>query len=487
MHINHDLLLSAAWINGCERESQSSFAVNNPSDGNVIAKVTESDGHLAHLAIDAAVERFSSWQSLPPLERADIIEAWAAKISQNLDDLATILSAENGKILREAKDELKHGVGSLRWCAQSLLRLTGETLPVHAPSQRNYTIKQAVGVVACITPWNFPAAAILVKVGAAIAAGCTVVIKPSEETPLIALALAKLSHDAGIPPGVINVIPCSNPQEVAKVVCEHPEISMLSFTGSIPVGKQLYEACAPTLKRVALELGGNAPFIVFGDADLDKAIDGALSARYYNSGQICVGANRFYIHKSLYQDFSERLASRASTLTSGDGFNENTQLGPIINRKAKDRLQELITDATSKGAKVLTGNSSNHQENLYLEATVLGDMNQSMRAHDEEIFGPIACLYAFEDEDEVLSAANRPLTGLAAYVYSQDVGRLIRMSEKLTAGVVGANSTQIFSNDLPFGGVKQSGLGREHGIACLEEFLQTKSISLAFNDKRSSE
>ena len=477
MKSNADLMLYSAWINGKEQTGTDAFTVSNPANGKVLASVAESDCAMAELAIAAANDAFYTWKSTAARERARIIESWAALIEKHQGELATILCSENGKVLSEAKGEISHSVSSLRWCAQSLLRVHGETLPIHSSSQRNYTIKQAVGVVACITPWNFPAAAILVKVGAAIAAGCTAVVKPAEETPLIALALAKLSGAAGMPAGVLNVLPCSDPKAVGDTFCQHPDVKMLSFTGSTSVGSELYAACGRTLKRVAMELGGNAPFIVFDDADIDKAIEGALSARYYNAGQICVGANRFFIHESIYPDFAEKLAKRVSALVVGDGFDEKSQIGPLINRAAKTRLNALIDDALSKGAQRLIKQSAT-SDSLFFTPTVLTGMQANMQAHDSEVFGPVACLYSFKEEPEVVQLANDTPAGLAAYIYSRDIAKLIRVSEALDAGVIGANSTHIFSNDLPFGGVKQSGLGREHGLNFLEEFMETKSICL---------
>jgi succinate-semialdehyde dehydrogenase/glutarate-semialdehyde dehydrogenase len=357
----------------------------------------------------------------------------------------------------------------LRWFAEQAPQLNEEAPAPGNTGQRNYSIKQPVGVVACITPWNFPAAAVIVKAGAAIVAGCTTIVKPSEETPLIALAFAKLAARAGIPDGVFNVVPCKDPTQVGNELCQSSDVRMLSFTGSIKIGKQLYAACGSTVKRIALELGGNAPFIVFADADLDKALDGAMGARFYNSGQICVGANRYYIHQSVYAEFARKLTDRVDAMQSED-------IGPMINRAAVDRLNDLVDSASAMGAEVLAGGKQNDPETLFFSPTVLSNMNAEMPARHAELFGPIVCLYEFEDEQEVLLQANDTEAGLSAYVYSADPDRLQRFAEGLEAGVVGANSANIFANDLPFGGIKQSGIGREHGKQCLEEYVETKSI-----------
>jgi succinate-semialdehyde dehydrogenase/glutarate-semialdehyde dehydrogenase len=308
--------------------------------------------------------------------------------------------------------------------------------------------------------------------------GCTTIIKPSDETPLIALAFARLGADAGIPAGVFNVLPCRDPTGVGNELCSSADVRMLSFTGSTKVGKQLYAACAGTVKRLALELGGNAPFVVFDDADLDTAVAGAMGARFYNSGQICVGANRFFVQKNIYTGFAERLAERVRQMKAGDGFNEASDIGPMINRAAIDRLTHLVESATSMGARLLTGGSQTEASTLFFTPTVIADMSPDMPAYQTEIFGPVACLYEFETEEEAIALANDTQAGLSAYVYTADPLRLLRCSEALEAGVVGANSTSIFSNDLPFGGIKQSGLGREHGMQCLDEFVETKSICM---------
>ena len=475
---NGNLLMTHGWINGEEISTDEQFAVVNPATLETIANVSDLGAAHARDAISAATAAFDEWKQVPLQQRVDIIQRWADLIAENADDLGAIVSSENGKPFREAKGEALQCAALLRWYAPAAQRLHGETLPSHNASQRNYTIKQPIGVVACITPWNFPAAAVIVKAGAAIVTGCTTIIKPSDETPLIALAFARLGADAGIPAGVFNVLPCRDPTGVGNELCSSADVRMLSFTGSTKVGKQLYAACAGTVKRLALELGGNAPFVVFDDADLDTAIAGAMGARFYNSGQICVGANRFFVQKNIYTGFAERLAERVRQMKAGDGFDDASDIGPMINRAAIDRLTHLVESATSMGARLLTGGSQTEASTLFFTPTVIADMSPDMPAYQTEIFGPVACLYEFETEEEAIALANDTQAGLSAYVYTADPLRLLRCSEALEAGVVGANSTSIFSNDLPFGGIKQSGLGREHGMQCLDEFVETKSICM---------
>jgi len=475
---NDDLLSTDGWIDGTDVHSKTSFEVINPATQQVIAVVSNLGAADTQTAISAAKHAYEAWKNVPSQERASALLKWASLIEANTIDLGKIICTENGKPIGEATGEVGQCASLLRWYAEETMRLRGNTLPVHDSQQRNITIKQPIGVVACITPWNFPAAAVIVKAGAAIAAGCTTIVKPSDETPLIALAFARLSAQAGIPKGVFNVIPCKNPEEIGRLLCESSDVRMLSFTGSTPVGKRLYTACGNTMKRVAFELGGNAPFIVFPDADLDKALDAAVGARFYNSGQICVGANRFFIHKEVYDEFATRLADRVSQLKVGAGDRADTNVGPMINASAVDRLQNLVANASASGARILVGGDQSFDNPLFFAPAVLTNMTPEMHAYTTEIFGPIACLYDFASEAEALELANDTQAGLSAYVFTQDLARLYRFSENLEAGVIGANSANIFSNDLPFGGSKESGLGREHGIDCLGEFTETKSICI---------
>jgi succinate-semialdehyde dehydrogenase/glutarate-semialdehyde dehydrogenase len=475
---NDDLLLTQGWVNNKEVRSDATFAVVNPANLEVVAHVSDLGAIHARDAIAAATAAFADWKSRPMSDRVTVVQRWANLVEEYVADLATIVCSENGKPLREARGEILQCAALLRWYAQEAQRLHGETLPRHNDLQQNYTIKQPIGVVACITPWNFPAAAVVVKAGAAIVTGCTAIIKPSDETPLIALALARLASEAGLPAGACNVVPCKNPVAIGQEICANPDVRMLSFTGSTKIGRQLYSACGDTVKRLALELGGNAPFIVLEDADLDAAVSAAVGARFYNSGQICVGANRFFVHSDVYQDFAAKLTERVASMNAGDGFAESSDIGPMINQAAIDRLNDLVESATALGAKVLTGGAQADESTLFFTPTVLSAMTTDMPAYRTEIFGPVACLYEFDGDDEVLNMANDTDAGLSAYVYTRDQDRLARFIDALEAGVVGANSANIFSNDLPFGGIKQSGIGREHGIQCLEEFVETKSVCL---------
>jgi succinate-semialdehyde dehydrogenase/glutarate-semialdehyde dehydrogenase len=468
---NPELVLTRGWIDGQEVESGQHFAVLNPATRVVIAQVSDLGASHTRDAIAAASAAFADWKTAPLQQRVDCILQWASLIEKNADGLGEIVRLETGKPLPQAKGEAMQCAALLRWFAAQAPQLSEEMPAPGNTGQRNYSIKQPVGVVACITPWNFPAAAVIVKAGAAIVAGCTTIVKPSEETPLIALAFAKLAARAGVPDGVFNVVPCKDPIQVGNELCQSSDVRMLSFTGSIKIGKQLYAACGSTVKRIALELGGNAPFIVFGDADLNKALDGAIGARFYNSGQICVGANRYYIHKSVYAEFANKLTERVAAMKSED-------IGPMINRAAVERLNALVDSASAMGAKILAGGKQNDPETLFFSPTVLGNMNAEMPARQAEIFGPVVCMYEFEDEQDVLQQANDTEAGLSAYVFSADADRLQRFAEGLEAGVVGANSANIFANDLPFGGIKQSGIGREHGKHCLDEYVETKSICL---------
>jgi succinate-semialdehyde dehydrogenase/glutarate-semialdehyde dehydrogenase len=466
---NPELLLTHGWIDGKQVGSGQHFAVLNPATRAVVAEVSDLGASHARDAIAAATAAFTKWKTVPLQQRIDCVLQWASLIEQNADDLGQIVHLETGKPLPQAKGEAMQCAALLRWFAEQAPQLNKEVPAPGNAGQRNYSIKQPIGVVACITPWNFPAAAVIVKAGAAIIAGCTAIIKPSEETPLIALAFARLAAKAGIADGVFNVVPCKDPSQVGNELCQSSDVRMLSFTGSIKVGKQLYAACGNTVKRIALELGGNAPFIVFADANLDKALDGAIGARFYNSGQICVGANRYYIQKSVYAEFAQKLSARVSAIPA-----EN--IGPMINHAAVNRLNDIVDSACAMGAKIITGGKQEDPESLFFTPTVLSNMTAAMPARQAEIFGPIVCLYAFEDEQDVLQQANDTEAGLSAYVFTADADRLQRFAEGLEAGVIGANTANIFANDLPFGGIKQSGIGREHGKDCLDEYVEIKSI-----------
>ncbi len=476
---NAELLLTSGWIDGTAVQSSQSFAVLNPATGDTVADVANLGSAETRMAIEAAERAFASWKLTPLQQRINIVIRWAELIEANADDLGSILCSENGKPFREARGEVMQSAALLRWFADGVTRQSGDEFAGIENSQRNYTIKQPVGVVACITPWNFPAAAVAVKSGAAIVTGCTTITKPSDETPLIALAFARLSADAGLPPGVFNVVPCQDPKAVGTELCNNPAVRMLSFTGSTATGRHLYAACGNTIKRLALELGGNAPFVVFEDANLDDAVSAAVGARFYNSGQICVGANRFLVQESIHDEFASRLADKVRRIRSGSGFDEASDIGPMINSAAIERLARLVENAVAMGASLLSGGSQTDRSSLFFPATLLANMQSNMAAYREEIFGPVACLYRFTDEAEAIAMANDTEAGLSAYVYTTDDARLERCISAIDAGVIGANSSNIFANDLPFGGIKQSGIGKEHGMHCLDEFVEIKSICRA--------
>jgi succinate-semialdehyde dehydrogenase / glutarate-semialdehyde dehydrogenase len=452
------------------------FPVRDPSTGSLIAEVVDLGAEAAQSAVAAAARALPGWRRTPVNERGRLVEAWARALDEAREDLARLLSWEQGKPLREARNEISYSATCLRWFSEEARRAHGYTLPVNGGEVRNLTIKQPVGVVAAITPWNFPAAAVLVKCGAAIAAGCTVVLKPSEFTPLIALAVARLAAAAGLPAGVLNVITCSQAGAVGEVLTTDPRVRMISFTGSTQVGKSIMAKAAGTVKKLALELGGNAPFIVFEDADLARAVEDAIRARFYNSGQICVGANRLFVQQGIYERFVSELAARVARLRVGSGFEPDTDVGPLINERAVAKVGSLVDEALSKGARAVVGGRRAARGGLFYEPTVLSEVTPAMALYQAEIFGPVAPVYRFSSEEEVLALANETDAGLAAYVYTSRMDRLWRLSEELESGMVGANTAAICAPEVPFGGIKHSGLGREGGPGGLDDYLEVKSI-----------
>ena len=473
---NADLIREKGWIDGSWTAATKTFAVVNPATLECVANVADLGEDAARRAISAAHRAFGQWRFVPVAERVAKIALWADLIERHADALAEIVVSESGKRLVEAQGEIHQCAALLRWFTACADKLQNSLSASSARVNHNMVLQEPVGVVACITPWNFPAAAIIVKAGAAITAGCATIVKPSEETPLIGLALAQLSAKAGLPTGVFNVIPCSDARPVGAVLCSSDIVRMLSFTGSTGVGKQLYAACGSTVKRLALELGGNAPFVVFDDADLEEAVTAALGARFYNSGQICVGANRFLVQRGIYDQFAKMLSTAVAKLVLGDGRDPNTDVGPMINRSAIERLRIIVHDATAHGAMIAAGGQEADDDSLFFKPTVLANMSTRMRAYRTEIFGPIACLYQFDADAEALEMANDTEAGLSAYAFSTNEERLAKFGSALEAGVVGLNSANIFSNDMPFGGIKQSGIGREHGVNCLDEYLEVKSV-----------
>lgn len=468
--ITHQAYINGKWING-----NLTFPVLNPFDGKVITEVSDLGKKEAHTAIEAAHRSFPDWSSRLATEREEILLHLADLIEKNVEALACLLTFEQGKPLHEAKEEIQMGLHALKWSA-------AEGTHIHAYTQcdpdgrRNaMTIRQPMGVAAIITPWNFPFAIPLQKFSAALAAGCTVILKPAEDTPLSSLALAKLCEQAGVPPGVFNVLTCLNPEEVGSVLTSDPLVAKISFTGSTEVGRQLLAMSASTVKRVTLEMGGNCPFIVFEDADLDQALDGAMRWKFYNAGQCCIAINRFLVHESIYDSFIEKFAEKAAQLTVGSGL-KNVDLGPLINQAAKDKVENLLSNATKQKAKFVL--HPKHEEGLLCSPVVIKHANRNMQIWKEEIFGPVAPFYSFKTEEEAIAMANDTRYGLAAYFYSKDVQRTMRVARALQAGSVGINTTDVYSYQLPFGGWKASGLGREGGILeSLNDYCELKALS----------
>lgn len=418
-----------------------------------------------------------SWAALTAKERANILRRWYELILENQSDLATIMTAEMGKPMAEAKGEIIYGASFVEWFAEEAKRIYGDTIPAPSGDRRIVVIKQPVGVVASITPWNFPTAMITRKCAPALAAGCSVVIKPAEDTPYSALALAELAERAGIPKGIINII-TGIPVEIGGEMTSSSKVRKLSFTGSTPVGKLLMKQCADTVKKVSMELGGNAPFIVFDDADLDAAVDGAMASKYRNTGQTCVCANRILVQDGIYDVFAEKLAEAVGKLSVGPGLTTDATQGPLINMQALEKVEMLVDDALAKGAKALCGGKRSSLGHSFYEPTILTGIDASMRMASEEIFGPVAPLYRFKTEEEAIAMANDTPFGLAAYFYSRDIGRVWRVSEALEYGIIGANEGIISSEVAPFGGVKESGVGREGSKYGIEEFVEVKYMCL---------
>ncbi|KAL1933168.1 hypothetical protein VTP01DRAFT_8846 [Rhizomucor pusillus] len=470
--LRHNAYINSEWIS-----SDKTFSVYDPATGKEIGKLPEMDANDTKRAIQVASDAFKTWSTTTGKQRHDILKKWYDLTMENASDLATILTWENGKSLAEAKGEVVYGASFFEWFAEEAVRTYGDVIPSHIPNQRFITIKQPVGVVGIITPWNFPIAMITRKVGAALAAGCTVVIKPGAETPYSALALCELAERAGIPKGVINVVTTEkNVADVGKELCTNPIVKKISFTGSTAVGKLLMQQSAGTMKKISMELGGNAPFIVFDDADVDAAVEGALACKFRGSGQTCVCANRIYVQKGIYPLFASKLAERVGKFKVGHGFNPDTTHGPLINEKAIHKVQRHIDDAVSKGAEVLVGGK--HLGGNFFEPSVVTGMTKEMLISSEETFGPIAALFEFSTEDEVIELANNTEFGLASYFYSRDIGRIWRVAEKLETGMVGANSPILSSCYTPFGGIKESGVGREGSKYGIEDYLNLKYINM---------
>ena len=474
------LLRNQAFLNGAWVGASASFNVINPADGSMIGAVPNMGAEETRKAIDAAHAAFPAWAAKTAKERAAVMRKWFELMMLHANDLAALMTSEQGKPLTEARGEVVYGASFIEWFAEEAKRVSGDVMASTWTDKRMVVLKQPIGVCAAITPWNFPIAMITRKVAPAIAAGCTIVIKPAEQTPLSALAMAELAHRAGMPAGVMNVITADAERsiEVGKVLCDSPIVRHLSFTGSTPVGRILMQQSAPTIKKLGLELGGHAPFIVFDDADLDAAVEGALMSKYRNAGQTCVCTNRIYAHESIYDAFVEKLAAGAAKIKVGNGFEQGVAQGPLIDDQAVAKVEEHVADALAKGAKVVTGGKLHTLGGHFYEPTVLSNVTGDMKVMREETFGPVAAVTKFKTEEEAIAAANDTEFGLASYFYSRDIGRVWRVAEKLEYGMVGIN-TGIISNEVgPFGGVKQSGLGREGSKYGIDEYLEIKYLCM---------
>jgi succinate-semialdehyde dehydrogenase/glutarate-semialdehyde dehydrogenase len=469
---------SDAFINGQWRGSAKRFAVYNPANQDIIAQVPDLGAAETEEAIAAADAALPAWAAKTAKERAQVLRAWYELMMGDIDRLARLITMEGGKPLAEAKGEAAYGASFIEWFAEEAKRAYGRTIPSTTATRRYLTIKQPVGVCAAVTPWNFPMAMITRKAGPALAAGCTIVLKPPSQTPLTSLALAELGERAGLPAGVFNIVTTENASAVGKVMCESPLVRKFSFTGSTEIGKKLGAACVgSTVKRVSLELGGNAPLLVFADADLDQAVKGAIASKFRNAGQTCVCANRILVEDAIYDAFSKKFAEAVSKLKVGDGQAEGVEIGPLIDMKAMEKVAEMVAEAVEAGARALTGGIAAPYGAQFFAPTVLVNVTRDMRVNREEIFGPVAPLIRFKGDDEAVSIANDTPFGLAAYFFTKDVNRAWRIAERLQYGMVSINDG-IFSNEvIPFGGIKESGLGREGGVEGLEEYMDVKFLN----------
>ncbi|MDV3128896.1 NAD-dependent succinate-semialdehyde dehydrogenase [Mycobacterium sp. 21AC1] len=466
------------WIGGEEREAGSTFNVLDPSDDHVLTAVADATADDAVAALDAACAVQADWAATPARERGEVLRSVFETITARADDIAALMTLEMGKVLAESKGEVKYGAEFFRWFAEEAVRIDGRYTQSPAGTGRIIVTKQAVGPCYAITPWNFPLAMGTRKMGPAFAAGCTMIVKPAQETPLTMLLLAKLMDEAGLPKGVLSVLPTSNPRPVTEALIDDGRLRKLTFTGSTGVGKALVKQSADKLLRTSMELGGNAPFIVFDDADVDAAVDGAILAKMRNGGEACTAANRFHVANSVREEFTEKLVKRMSEFTLGKGIDESSTLGPLINAKQVATVTELVSDAVSRGATVAVGGVAPDGPGHFYPATVLADVPADARILSEEVFGPVAPITGFDTEDEGIAAANDTEYGLAAYIYTQSLDRALRVAEGIESGMVGVNRGVISDPAAPFGGIKESGFGREGGTEGIEEYLDTKYIAL---------
>lgn len=471
------LFRQQAFIAGVWRDADddATLAVTNPATGATLGKIPNMGAEEARQAVDAASQALPAWRAMTAAQRGMLLKAWHRLILDNTSALAQIMTAEQGKPLAEAEGEIAYAASFIEWFAEQGKRTNGDVIPSPSTDKRLMVIRQGIGVCAAITPWNFPAAMITRKAGPALAAGCTMVLKPANETPFTALALAELARQAGIPAGVINVV-TGKSRDIGAVFTGDERVRKLSFTGSTEVGRVLMRQCADSIKKVSLELGGNAPFIVFDDACLDKAVEGALVAKFRNAGQTCVCVNRFYIHHAIYDAFCEKFVARVAALRVGDGSQPGVQTGPLINNDAVQKVQSLLDDALTRGATLLTGGQRHAAGGNFFTPTVIGNVQPGSQLLQEEIFGPVAALVKFDDEQDVIRQANDTIYGLASYFYTNDAARIWRVSEQLEYGMVGINTGLISNEVAPFGGVKQSGLGREGSEYGIEDYLEMKYL-----------
>lgn len=475
---DNSLLKHHNYINGEWISANNSLDVINPATGSIVATIADGSMTDAENAVVAAHKAFQSWRDTPAKQRAKLLRNWYDLIIENAADLGALMTCEQGKPLAEAIGEVNYGAGFIEYYAEECKRVCGDVIPTVANDRRLLTYKQPVGVVGCITPWNFPNAMITRKAAPAMAAGCTVVIKPDAGTPLSALALCELAHRAGIPPGVLNVVVGTDSAAIGKVLTQHDLIGKFTFTGSTAVGKILMAQCATKVKKVSLELGGNAPFIVFDDADIDSAVTHCIATKFRNCGQTCVCTNRTFVHASIAAEFTEKLKQAIGEMKVGDGFDAGVSIGPMINAGAIEKMLELMEDAKQKGATILLGGERHQLGGNFFQPTLLSNIDNGMRVANEEIFGPIATIQTFETEDEVIAKANDTDYGLAAYFFTRDIGRVMRVSEKLEYGIVCSNSGVFSTEVAPFGGWKQSGIGSEGGREGITDFYETKFHSM---------
>ena len=468
-------LINGEWV---DADSQETDNVENPANGAIIGTVPRAGEVETNRAIKAAEVAMKSWKNKTAKERAAALRRWHDLMLENQEDLALIMTTEQGKPLAEAKGEIGFAASFLEWFAEEARRIYGDVIPSPNPDNRLVVVKQPVGVCAAITPWNFPSAMIARKAGPALAAGCSIVIKPALQTPYSALAMAELAIRAGIPAGVINVV-TGNARAIGKAITESPIVRKLTFTGSTPIGKLLMSQCADTMKKVSLELGGNAPFIVFDDADLDKAVDALMIAKYRNAGQTCVCANRIFVHDSVHDAFAEKFADKVKQLNVGSGLDQSTHIGPLIDQNAVNKVKEQLEDAQAKGAKLICGGEQ--LEGNFLTPAVISQATADMLCFKEETFGPLAPLFKFSNEEEVIELANNTEFGLAAYFFTKDLGRTWRVSEALEYGMVGINNGHVSTCEAPFGGIKESGMGREGSKYGIDDYTETKYLCMTIN------